>query len=62
MRLIKSQSYVLAAKKKKKTFEYEGEKYDTNPFAVCHTTVDKKEDPDKYERCVMDVKDKSKKD
>jgi hypothetical protein len=29
-----------------------------NPWAVCHTTVDKDEDPDKYERCVMDVKEK----
>lgn len=29
-----------------------------NPWAVCHTTVDKDENPDKYERCVMDVKNK----
>ena len=29
-----------------------------NPWAVCHTTVDKKKDPEKYERCVMDVKKK----
>lgn len=29
-----------------------------NPWAVCHTTVDKDDDPDKYERCVMDVKEK----
>jgi len=27
-----------------------------NPWAVCHTTVDKDEDPEKYERCVKDVK------
>jgi hypothetical protein len=27
-----------------------------NPWAVCHTTVDKDKDPDKYERCVLDVK------
>jgi len=31
-----------------------------NPWAVCHTTVDKKKDPDKYERCVMEVKEKHK--
>ena len=31
-----------------------------NPFAVCHTTVDKEKDPEKYERCVMDVKKKNK--
>ena len=30
-----------------------------NPWAVCHTTVDKDKDPEKYERCVMDVKEKS---
>jgi len=29
-----------------------------NPWAVCHTTVDKDKDPAKYERCVMDVKKK----
>jgi hypothetical protein len=29
-----------------------------NPWAVCHTTVDKDKDPEKYERCVMDVKAK----
>lgn len=27
-----------------------------NPWAVCHTTVDKDEDPEKHERCVQDVK------
>lgn len=31
-----------------------------NPWAVCHTTVDKDKDPEKYERCVMDVKKKHK--
>lgn len=30
----------------------------TNPWAVCHTTVDKDKNPDKYERCVKDVKKK----
>jgi hypothetical protein len=45
--------------KKQKGVTYEGKHYDTNPWAVCHTTVDKKEDPDKYERCVQDVKEKS---
>jgi hypothetical protein len=29
-----------------------------NPFAICHTTVDKEKDPEKYERCVMDMKNK----
>jgi hypothetical protein len=40
----------LASKKKKK--------WDPNPWAVCHETVDKDEDPDKYERCVLKVKKK----
>lgn len=29
-----------------------------NPWAVCHTTVDKDKNPEKYERCVMDIKKK----
>ena len=28
----------------------------TNPWAVCHTTVDKDKEPEKYERCVQKVK------
>lgn len=43
--------------KKKITSE---KKYDPNPWAVCHTTVDKDKDPDKYERCVHEVKNKQK--
>ena len=27
-----------------------------NPWAICNTTVDKKKDPAKFERCVKDVK------
>ena len=41
---------IIEAKKKKK--------WNPNPFAVCHTTVDKDKNPEKYERCVMDVKKK----
>lgn len=41
------------AKKKKK-------KYNPNPWAVCHTTVDKDKNPEKYERCVKEVKEKQK--
>lgn len=43
--------------------EYLGEEKkgkEVNPWAVCHTTVDKDKDPDKYERCVQDVKSKHK--
>lgn len=42
---------VVESKKKKKKY---------NPWAVCHTTVDKDEDPEKYERCVQDIKKKNK--
>jgi len=31
-----------------------------NPWAVCHTTVDKKKNPEKFENCVLDVKKKHK--
>ena len=44
------------AKKKKKGKK----KWNPNPFAVCHTTVDKDKNPEKYERCVMEVKEKQK--
>jgi len=29
-----------------------------NPWAVCNESVGKKENPEKFERCVMDVKEK----
>jgi hypothetical protein len=54
MKIIKTALYQKLSKKKKK--------WDPNPWAVCHTTVDKDEDPEKYERCVMDVKTKQCKD
>jgi len=41
-----------------KSFKKHAEK--VNPFAICHTTVDKEKDPEKYEKCVMDVKKKNK--
>jgi hypothetical protein len=44
----------IEAKKGKK----KSEDWDPNPWAVCHTTVDKDEDPEKFERCVQDVKGK----
>ncbi len=38
---------------------YKGKEYEYNPWAVCHTTVDKDKDPAKYERCVRHVKEDS---
>ena len=32
-----------------------------NPWAVCHTTVDKDKDPEKFERCVKEIKKKNRK-
>lgn len=46
------------SKSREKGTTYEGVHYKYNPWAVCHTTVDKDEDPEKYERCVHHVKDK----
>jgi len=43
----------LASKKKKKKKEW-----DPNPWAVCEVSVGKKENPEKFERCVQDVKKK----
>jgi len=33
-------------------------KWNPNPWAVCNKNVDKDKNPEKYERCVMDVKKK----
>ena len=46
----KSSGLVSLAKKKSKD-------WDPNPWAVCHTTVDKDKDPEKFERCVKHVKE-----
>ena len=43
----------------KEGFTYEGKHYKVNPFAVCTKTVGR-DNKDKYERCVLDVKKKSK--
>lgn len=49
-------------KDKKGDFEFRGEKFDVNPFAVCHSQgLSKKKDPNKYESCITQVKEKSKK-
>ena len=49
MKIIRTASFNKLSKKKE---------WDPNPWAVCHTTVDKDDDPDKYERCVQEVKKK----
>jgi len=45
---------------KKKSTE-EAEKFEYNPWAICHSTVDKDADPEKFERCVKKVKTKERK-
>lgn len=55
MREIKTASYKEAKKRKKKPATTK--KWNPNPWAVCTKSVGRK-DMDKYERCVMDVKDK----
>ena len=30
-----------------------------NPWAICNSTVPKKENPEKFEKCVMDIKKKN---
>ena len=47
MKILKTASFNKLAKEKE---------WDPNPWAVCHTTVDKDEEPAKYERCVQKVK------
>lgn len=46
--------------KKEKGTTYKGEHFEYNPWAVCNkSTGGKKEDPEKFERCVQHVKDQS---
>ncbi len=54
MKIIRTANYLKIAKDK-------AEDFDVNPWAVCHTTTDKDEDPAKYERCVKKVKKKHRK-
>ena len=49
MKIISTASFNKLSKKKE---------WNPNPWAVCNTTVDKDEDPEKYERCVKKVKNK----
>ena len=49
------------AKKKEKGVDYKGEHFEYNPWAVCAKNISKKEDPEKYEKCVKDVKDQDRK-
>ena len=56
----KTASFNLSAKTAKTAKKKSKKKkdWDPNPWAVCHTTVDKDKDPEKFERCVQDVKKK----
>jgi len=54
MKILKTANYSKIAKDK-------AEDFDVNPWAVCHTTVDKEKDPEKYEKCVLKVKQKHRK-
>lgn len=42
-------------------FAKEKKEWDPNPFAVCSKNIDKKDDPEKWESCVLQVKKKQKK-
>lgn len=54
MKIIKSSNYRKIAKDKAEDFE-------VNPWAVCGENISKKENPEKYERCVKKVKKKHRK-
>jgi hypothetical protein len=53
-------------KKEKKSFNLKKylvakkEKWDPNPWAVCHSKIDKEKEPEKFERCVQHVKNNQK--
>ena len=52
MKILKTANYIKEARKKKE--------WDPNPWAVCHTTINKDEEPEKFERCVKKVKKEQK--
>jgi len=52
MKIVETNNYVKLAKEK--------EEWDPNPWAVCNSKIDKDEEPAKFERCVMHVKEKQK--
>lgn len=54
-------NYKTAKKKKTKGTTYKKDQFKVNPWAVCNkSTGGKKKNPEKFERCVKDVKKKSK--
>lgn len=57
MKEIVTASYKKRAKRRKKTVQKK--EWNPNPWAVCTESVGRK-DKKKYERCVMDVKEKQK--
>ena len=52
MKILKTAAYNKLAKKKH---------WNPNPWAACHSNLDKDEYPAKFEKCVHDVKDNQKK-
>jgi hypothetical protein len=55
-----SQKVTQAKKRKKKKSTEEAEKFQYNPWAICTKTVGR-DNKDKYERCVQEVKKKERK-
>jgi len=53
MRILKTAKY-------KKIISKKEEEWDPNPWAVCHSRIDKDEEPEKFERCVKKVKKQQK--
>ncbi|KKL70333.1 hypothetical protein LCGC14_2105960 [marine sediment metagenome] len=49
MKIIKTAHFEILAKKKD---------WDPNPWAICNSKINKDEEPEKFERCIMHVKEK----
>lgn len=52
-KIVLTKSELMQVSKKKK-------KYNPNPWAVCEKSVGKKNNPEKFERCVQKVKEQQK--
>ena len=51
MKIIKTANYIKIAKKE----------WDPNPWAICKSKIDEDKEPEKIERCILDVKKDQKK-
>lgn len=58
LNVAKEEDKVPKAEETKEAVKEKKKEWNPNPWAICNKNVDKKKEPAKFERCVMDVKKK----